>query len=149
VCRRYYGIEPPSFTVASLTMYLPLGAHIVTEDEVAAARERLNRMEHNPDGLMADAEFDSEVEREKARRLSAEKRDLVGAIAEPGADKKSLGSRIRQVNEELGELLEPLRVALTADLAALEAQRAAADVFTDRTYPFCFWSPEEIADKVR
>jgi len=25
----------------------------------------------------------------------------------------------------------------------------ASEILTDRTYPFCFWSPEEIADKAR
>ena len=27
--------------------------------------------------------------------------------------------------------------------------REASGVLTDRTYPFCLWSPSEVADKVR
>ena len=149
VCRRYYGVEPPGFVVASITMYLPLGAHVVTDDEVAAARTRLNRLEHNPDALLGEAEFDSADERSRAAALAAEKTALVSAIAEPDADKKVLGVRIRDVNAALAALLAPLRAGLEAEVAALEAQRAASEILTDRTYPFCFWSPLEVADKVR
>ncbi len=149
VCRRYYGVEPPEFVVASVTMYLPLGAHIVTEDEVADARARLNRLEHNPDALLGEVEFDSAEERTAAVSLAAEKTALVAAIATPDADKKVLGMRIREVNAELAALLAPLRAGMEAEVAALEAQLSASEILTDRTYPFCFWSPLEVADKAR
>jgi len=29
------------------------------------------------------------------------------------------------------------------------AAQQAADVLTDRTYPYCLWDPLEVADKVR
>jgi hypothetical protein len=149
VCRAFYGAEPPAFVVASLTMYLPLGAHLVSDDEVSAARERLNRVEHNPDALLAEAQFESAMEATRARDLAAEKAALVAAIAEPEADKKALGLRIRQVNADLAQLLEPLREELQRQLTSLEAQRESSEVLTDRTYPFCLWSPDEVADKVR
>ncbi len=149
VCRRYFGIEPPGYVVASMTMYLPLGAHIVTEDEVAAAKERLNRLDHNPDALLGEVEFDSAEEQSRAAALASEKSSLVTAIAAPGADKKGLGSRIRELNVELSALLAPLKGELAAELSALESQFAASEILTDRTYPFCFWSPEEVADKAR
>jgi hypothetical protein len=149
VCRRYYGVEPPEFVVASITMYLPLGAHIVTDDEVADARARLNRLEHNPDALLGEVEFDTAEERATAVSLAAEKTGLVAAIAAPGADKKALGMRIREVNAELAALLAPLRAGMEAEVAALEVQLSASEILTDRTYPFCFWSPLEVADKAR
>lgn len=149
VCRRYYGIEPPEFVVASTTMYLPIGAHIVSEDEVAAAKARLNRLEHNPDALLDEVEFDSAEEHSNAVELAHEKADLVSAIARPDADKKALGARIREVNTALAALLAPLRAGMEAEVARLEAQRAVSEILTDRTYPFCFWSPDEVADKAR
>ncbi len=149
VCRRYFGVEPPAFAVASTTMYLPLGAHVVTEDEVSAAKERLNRLEHNPDALLGEVDFDSEDERQRALALAAEKTALVAAIAAPDADKKVLGLRIREVNTSLAEMLAPVREELANELASLEGQLAASEILTDRTYPFCFWAPEEVADKAR
>jgi hypothetical protein len=149
IIRRYFGVEPPRFVVASLTMFLPLGAHVVTDAEVQSATERLNRFEHNPDALICDVEFDSADERDRALALAREKTELVAAMKEPGADKKSLGTRIREVNAEMRELLAPIGEALAAEKGHLEAQRSASDILTDRTYPFCFWSPEDVADKVR
>ena len=149
VCRRYFGVEPPAFAVASITMYLPLGAHIVTDAEVSAATERLNRVAHNPDALLSEVEFDSAEEHDRAVALSAEKSRLVAAIASPDADRKTLGLSIREVNAQLAQLLAPLTAQLTDELATLEAQRDASGVLTDRTYPFCLWSPQEVADKAR
>ena len=149
VFRRYYGVEPPAFAVASLTMYLPLGMHVVTDDEVSAARERLNRLEHNPDAMLAEVDFDSPVERSRAIALAAEKTEFVSAIAAPDADKKVIGERIREVNAQLGTLLAPLKETLAADVAALESQQAASEILTDRGYALCFWSPLEVADKAR
>lgn len=149
VMRRHFGIEPPAFAVASMTMYLPLGAHVVTEEEVSAARERLNRLEHNPNELLGEVEFEDPSERVQATQLAEEKAELVRAIGKPDADKKALGARIREVNRALTEVLAPVRAELEAELAGLEAQRDASDILTDRTYPFCYWSPLEIADHVR
>jgi hypothetical protein len=149
VFRRYYGVEPPAYTVASITMYLPLGMHMVSEQEVSAAREKLNRLEHNPDAMLCEVEFDDEAEHRRAVDLAAEKSALVAAIAAPDADKKALGLRIREVNAELAALLAPLRESLAAELAALESQLKTTEILTDRTYPLCFWSPLEVADKAR
>jgi hypothetical protein len=149
VARRYFGVELPAFTVASLTVYLPLGAHVVGDDEIDAVEMALNRLTHNPDQALAEVEFDSTEEAERAETLANEKRELVAAIAAPGADKKSLGLRIREVNAELAGILTPVREDLAARLKHLHQLRDAREILTDRTYPFCFWDPAEIADKAR
>lgn len=147
VIRRFFGVEPPAYVVASLTVYLPLGARIVEEGELSGLRARINRLEHNPDAALGDAEFSSSEEREAALALADEKARLVKAIAHPDADRKTLGLRIRQVNVELAGVVSPLRQALEDELARLESLRQAAEILTDRTYPFCFWSPSDVADK--
>ncbi len=147
VIRGFFEVEPPRFVVASMSMYLPLGARFVDAGEVEAAERRVNGLEHNPDRFVEDAALSAE-DRRAARALVGEKRGLVEAIAAPDADRKALGGRIRQVNGELRRLLadqiEQAREARERVLAA----RAAADVLTDRSYPFCLWSPAEVADKV-
>jgi hypothetical protein len=149
VIRRFYGVEPPAFAVASLTMYLPLGVHLVTEEELAEATERVNRFEHNPDSLLDQVDFDAAGERVAAVTLGEEKAALVTAIAAPDADRKVLGARIRAINGELRNLLAPYGEELRSVLERLKAEQSVAEVLTDRTYPFCFWSAEEVADKVR
>jgi len=149
VIRRYFGVEPPAFVVATATMHLPHSAELVREEDVSAAKERLNRLEHNPDVLLGEVEFSSEGEREAALELAAEKKALVTAIGQPDADRKAIGIRIREVNTELAGALEPLKRQYQAELSALEEGLTASDVLTDRTYPFCFWDPAMIAEQVR
>lgn len=149
VALRYYGVRPAPYVVASMTMYLPLGAHVVTEEEVAELRQQLNRLEHNPDTMLGEVEFDNAEERAAAQRLASEKQRLVAQIAHEDADRKVLGRRIREVNAELAEVLAPLADHLRDELSRLDDQRQVTEVLTDRTYPFCFWSPGEVADKAR
>lgn len=149
VIGRFYGIEPPRFAVASMTMYLPLGVHEVTPGEVEAAEQKLNRLRHNPDQLLDECRFTDRAERDSALALSAEKARLTADIREAGADKKAIGARIREVNDSLSAMMRPLADQLEREIESLRVQLEAADVMTDRTYPFCFWSPEEVADKLR
>lgn len=149
VIRAYYGIEPPRFAVASMTLLLPLGAHVVTDEEVAALTQRLNRLEHNPDAMLDELEFDDDAEYARAHELADRKARLVREIAGPDADKKSIGAEIREVNGALVALLEPVVRETRAALERARAAQAASDVLTDRTYPFCLWDPREVADKVR
>ncbi|HEX9094231.1 MAG TPA: hypothetical protein VF902_09635 [Coriobacteriia bacterium] len=149
VFRRWVGIEPPAFVVASMTMYLPLGARVVRDEELEALSMALNRLKHNPDQMLDEVEFDSAEDHARAVELAARKAGLVSAIAEPDADKKSLGSAIREANEQLVAMLAPFERQLAEELDELTTLQQASGIMTDRTYPFCFWSPQEIADKVR
>jgi hypothetical protein len=147
VIRRYFGVEPPPFVVASMTMYLPLGARVVRDEEVEALSMALNRLRHNPDQMLDEVEFETSASRARAVVLAQEKRTLVAAIAAPAADKKSVGARIREVNSMLAELMAPIEAEMRDELDQLVRLREASDVLTDRTYPFCFWDPSEVADK--
>ncbi|GAB4292096.1 MAG: hypothetical protein Kow0067_18830 [Coriobacteriia bacterium] len=148
VIRSYFGVEPPSYAVASMTLYLPIGAHVVSDDEIAEVEQRLHRLEHNPDQLLERSEFDDDVEASEARELAARKATLVEQISRAGADKKRLGSEIREVNARLTQLLEPLVRETRDELVTLREQREASGVLTDRTYPYCLWDPCEVMDKV-
>lgn len=149
VIRSYYGVEPLRFAVASMTLYLPLGAHVVTDEEIAALEQRLKRLEHNPDQFMDDVEFDDPAQRIEAQGLVAEKCALIVDIANPDADKKSVGERIRTVNQRLATIMAPLVAETRSLLDAAIAGRESAEVLSDRTYPYCLWSPLEVMDKVR
>ncbi len=149
VMQRYFGVTPTPFVVASMTMYLPLGARVVTDEEMESAKMALNRLRQNPDQMLDEVEFDSAEDHAESIALAGEKERLVLQIAAEGADKKALGARIRDVNARLSALLAPVERDLESDLDDLRRMRQASEILTDRTYPFCFWSPEEIADKAR
>jgi hypothetical protein len=145
VCRRYYGVEPPRFAMASLTLHLPLPAQPPAEADIGALQERMNRITHNPDAFVGEVEFDDPVKRRQADELVAEKAALLEQIAAAGADKKALGQRIRDVNAELGNVVEPVRSKLAETIGELEGRAAAAEILGDRTYAFCYWSADEMA----
>jgi hypothetical protein len=148
VSRTYYGVEPLAYAVASMTMYLPLRAHAVTPQQVERARRRVDRFRHNPDSMLGEVDFDSLEERDRARGLAEEKARLIERVASPDIDKRELSAMIRKINGELRTMLGPLEARITEDLRTLEDQLAASEVLTDRTYPFCFWDPREVQDKL-
>ena len=149
VINAYYGITPPAFATASMTLMLPFGLPVTGDEEVRAAEQALHRLEHNPDSVLADVEFDTTAERDKAERLAAEKARLVAAMALPDTDRKRTGQRIREVNEALQGLLAPLGEQLRGEVERRRSARDASAVLTDRAYPFCLWDPREVMDKVR
>ncbi|MDP2401456.1 MAG: hypothetical protein Q8M66_05705, partial [Actinomycetota bacterium] len=149
IIRGYYGFEPPPYAVATLTMRLDTGLMLPAADSASAARSRLHRLEHNPDAELDSIAFASAEARVVARRLATEKSELVHLISEPGADKKSLGLSIKAINARFGELLAPEVKRVKQQIEEIEAAEAAVDILTDRTYPFCLWSPGAVADTVR
>ncbi|MBW6467956.1 MAG: hypothetical protein K0B85_02190 [Coriobacteriia bacterium] len=149
IARAWWGIELPPYVVASLTMYLPLEAPIVSDEDIADLDRRVHRLTHNPDEALAEMSFDSADEQRHALALVEEKRRLVQEISVDGADRKALGTRIRAVNDEMGILVAPLVAEVRARRDALVAQQRDSEVLTDRTYPFCLWSPAQIADEIR
>jgi hypothetical protein len=132
-----------------MTLLLPLGAHVATAEEVSALTQALHRLEHNPDAMLDEVEFDDDGEYRAARALAEEKAALVEAIGQPDADRKRIGTRIREVNASLAELLEPVAADLRLRLDRARSAHDAAEVLMDRTYAYCLWDPREVMDKVR
>lgn len=145
----YYGVRPPAFTIASMTLLLPLGARLASAEDVAALEQRLHRFTHNPDQVLGEVEFDTIAECVRAEEIAARKRELVEAIGQVDADRKAIGAQIREANEDLGRMLQPMIDELSSSLERLRAERQASEVLTDRTYPYCLWDPREVMDKVR
>jgi len=132
-----------------MTLLLPLGGHVATAEELSELAQALHRLEHNPDAMLDEVEFDDDDECRAAHALAAEKAALVEAIGRPGADRKQLGMRIREVNASLAALLEPVAAGLRERLERARSAHDAAEVLMDRTYAYCLWDPREVMDKVR
>lgn len=148
VIRGFFGVEPPRYAVATLSMALPLVTHTVTDAEVSEVASRLHRLQHSPETLIHDAVLADDETREAAAELARRKAGAVAAIAVAGADRKALGREIREVNERLAALLEPMRRDLEEESARLSAARDDHAVLTDRTYSFCLFDPREVKERV-
>lgn len=145
VGRRFYGVEPTAFVVASVTMHLQLGQGESVGHELSQARDDLRRLEFNPDEFVSLGSFDSHEEKAEAVALASEKAELKRLVSEPDADKRALGSRIKEVNGQLATLLEGHASMLRSRIVQLERAEAELQVLNDRTYPFCLWDPADVA----
>ena len=87
------------------------------------ARARLNRLEHNPDALLGEVEFDSAEERTQAVALAAEKAALV--VGDRRARRRQEGARRSDPRGERGagaSCWRHSRAGMEAEVGALEAQ---------------------------
>lgn len=143
VADRFYGVTPPRYAVASLTLRLPFDFDETAPAALDEVRARLHRLRYNPDQMLAEAGLGA-GDAARAAALAAEKRALTDAIAVEGADKKTLGARIRAVNEESARLLRPLEGRLRVEEEQLAARAEDAQVLGARDYPFCLHDPEQV-----
>jgi len=137
----YFGVAAPAYVVASATLHLPFRDPRQGLDSVAQLERRLDALRHNPDRFLTDPAL---ADTGSGQELAAEKGRLVSAIALPGADRKALGIRIREINTLLQNLVAPL---VEETVGALDVARAAeqdADVLFDRSYAYCLWNADEV-----
>jgi hypothetical protein len=135
-----YGLTPPSYAVASMTFLLEVGAVPPPKERIAELEQRLAALKHNPDRLLMERpEMDGE-----ACELIRRKRELVGAIALPGAPKKELGAKIRDVNDLLQAHVEPLAAEAQRELADLRERTVQAEVSLYREYAYCLFEPGHV-----
>ncbi|MDR7402403.1 MAG: hypothetical protein QN155_09270 [Armatimonadota bacterium] len=138
----YLGLAPPAYAVATATLHLPLAA-----DDLRARRrelrQRLMRLQHNPDRVLDDPTPEQ-------RALIEEKWSLVASLSSAALtrrQRRQITHRIREINAELsralGEQVERLsRQLRDLDRPATEAALAAA---THRGYPYCYFPVDDVA----
>jgi hypothetical protein len=148
VAERLFGVALPPFAVVTMTLHLPLGERRVREIDVEAARRRLQELAHNPDRHIEEIASGDPERADEARELARAKARLVEQITFEGADKKTLGAQIRDVNERMTALAAPLVHEAEQELSRLEQARQADGVFRDRTYPFCLWDPFDVRNRL-
>jgi hypothetical protein len=109
IIRRFYGVEPPRYLVATATLWLPLPDSAVRPDEernlVAAERD----LTHNPERLiptLSDAERAMVAEK---RRLASEADALRASASESRA--ADLHERRKAVRVRIAEINDRLRAA--------------------------------------
>lgn len=134
IIREYYGVTPPGYAVVSATLHPDIPA-----DDPSARMEgiktRLREIEQRPE---REPELASSP-------LKREKDALVEEMGRPGADRKTLGVRIKELNRQMAGQLTPLVDALSSGLSTLGETAREWDVKSFRDYPFFIHRPERIA----
>ncbi|MGK7344678.1 MAG: hypothetical protein ACNS63_02575 [Candidatus Nitrospinota bacterium M3_3B_026] len=136
IIERFYGLASPRYAVASATLW-PDVPFPDPSESVERTKEALREIERHPE--KAAGEDTGEM-----GRLAGEKVELVRKIAEPGADRKTLGKNINRLNSEMGRLLAPERRRLEEELAGLSSLQAQRRAVLARDYPFFLYRPERV-----
>jgi hypothetical protein len=141
IITRYWGGREPEPALLSATRWLDVPAED-PRPRMAEIERALRDMEFHPEKAVAGLAGMGPLASEKAR--------LVEAIKAPGADKKSMGARIGELNQSMAAPLKEPRASLQTELDGLlplEREREAAQA---RDYPYFLYSKERLialADK--
>ena len=135
IIRRYYGLAPGGYALATGTRWIETARGDDPHQAIAQLAARKRSMEQHPENF-ADA---------AAAALAREKHELTVAIAAHGADKKSLGARIGELNALMARALEPARQAAESEITRQRAREPEWAAATARDYPYFLHSPERVA----
>ncbi len=130
--RKFYGMEPPEFAVASFTP----GIQVMEDrsEKLATARQVLREMVFHPEDYLEKTAPIVEMIKKKE--------DMVSAIKEQGADKKRLGGLISALNKKLLAELAPKQEKLKEEIEQLEAELSSFHALESRELPYFLYPPE-------
>ena len=127
-----YGIKPPLFVTASYTPAVP--GMEDPEPALITLRAKLREIKYHPEHYLDKT---PEIE-----AMFAEKQKLVSAIKVPGADKKSLSNKIKEINGKLSVELAAKTAKFTDGIKKSEAELSRYQTIADRELPYFLYPPE-------
>ncbi len=137
IVRRFFGVEPPEYLVATATFKLPLPRHGVEEADIARIDQLLRELRYHPE-LYADG-------RAEARQLVAEKRQWV-AQQVPREQRSERHAAIERANHALHALLHDRRAQLLGERNELRSLRRQQAILDSREYAVLFVSRRDFAN---
>jgi hypothetical protein len=150
IIRRFYGVEPPRYVVATATLHLPLPTMPGTAADLLAVRRELRELAFSPDrrALRAGVALTA-AERalcEERARLAVEADKLRAYPDQPGVP-----ARRAEVHRRLGELADELRRAhpewetqLKEREATILRELAHNKIARSREWFFALYPPEKL-----
>lgn len=139
VIREYFGMEPPTYAVATATLHLPLQPYDAATERQTLQRQ-LQELQHNPDRLLRDPDPQQQA-------MISEKWQLIAALDGGNLgrrERREATQRIREINEVLAQALAHQLKEIEERLAHLDAGGGATAAATHRGYPYCFFSPAAV-----
>jgi hypothetical protein len=137
--RRFFGVEPPGYLVATATVKLPLPRHSVEEVDIARIDRMLRELRYHP-----ELHVDSDA---VARHLVAEKRHWV-AQQVSREQSRARHVAIERVNHALHALLHDRRTQLIGERNELRSLRQKQSILDSREYPFCLFPAETLRTRL-
>lgn len=141
---RFFGLRPPGYVTLSGTLHLPVPHSEGAVGEVRRLRERLRRLEFQPERFLRNStdRGDSVAE---SRRLAEQKWDWIRERVTPANYRERFLS-IRRLNEGLRTFVAPAREETLGELKRAEQALHAASILTWREYAFCLFPGEGLRE---
>jgi hypothetical protein len=144
IIRRFYGVEPPAYVVATATLHLPLPVR-PAEDRAALLRMRRD-LRFNPERVFDLSDADREWVAEKRGLVAADRRLREAADRRAiGAERRGVRDRIRAINARLAAVAGPGAEAdIERRLAESEAAARHNRIARSREWFFGLYPPDTI-----
>ncbi len=141
IIREFFGIAPPTYAVATATLFLPFADSGPPDEERHRLHRALLDLQHNPDRFLSP---DSGPHHE----LVAEKWSLIrqfeGATGLTRRQRRVATQRIREINLILQVMVADRVATVQEELRHLDLRQGEADVTGYRGYPFLLFPIESV-----
>ena len=141
IIREYFGIVPPCYLAASLTLFPDLGIRGAPEGEMERLQNRARDLKFKPERFVDDLR-DGEGKKKFLEILARKK-----ALLDEGQGEKKgkeFFRRVHEVNEALASFLEPVQRELHERMEQCRRDEEEARALRFREYPFFLFDPLEL-----
>lgn len=132
ICRKFFGIAPPSFMVLSATVQLPRTGNAPDADQMRRQLQRKLR-----DTIFQPEKFFTDPSSSNAA-LVQQKSELIKNPPAKG-NRKHWHDQLTAINAKLSSQLAGARDELNQSMADVQAKLASEQVLSSREHPFCVY----------
>ncbi len=140
IVRRFFGLEPPRFAVATATLRLPVPRRRPSQDQLRRLRQRLRDLEFNPDRHI-DTDPLPAADRQHVQHLVATKQRWLGT-PKTTDNARQRHRAIVACNDGLQPHVVSLRKQWAAAADRMRRQWRSEMLLSSRTFAFCLY-PEQ------
>jgi hypothetical protein len=145
VMRRFLGVEPPPYLIATATLHLPIPRPRVTTADRRQTRQQLRELTFHPEHHVPWQGLAEPEDRADVARLVAEKERWI-ALPKTRANARERHVGITQANQGLVAWLTASRQRLQTDDRRIEAALRREAILASREYAFCLYPEETLRD---
>ncbi len=141
IASRFFDVRLPQYCVMSSTNHLPTTRSTFSETDINQAKQRLRKLEINPEKFIDIAEHPS------AQPIIDVKLNWINQTL-PQDRMKERHQGIAQCNQKLQPFVEPQKTELARKIDEMKSQLKNNAVLISREFSFCLF-PEQLVDRLR
>mgnify|MGYP001283816150 CR=1 FL=1 len=140
IVRKFFGITPPTFQVASSTHHLSIRHAHVSEQDLRVLDKHLRDLKFHPEICAPKSEVASILADEKKFWTAGQ------WATEHSAARRH--REITRINDSFQRLVQPLRTKILSERGRLLADQASCRVLESREYSFCLFPDKQLRNEL-